>query len=251
MTSDSPTHLRETMSDDGVDDTIRYVAENAAKQVDGTALIALAGSRAYGTDRPGSDVDLAGVYVAPTRDVLSLNPPKGSHRFEDRDVVLHELHQFCKLAAAANPTILEILWGPELYKTLDGGRLRVRRDLFLSRRVAKTYGGYAIAQLRKADAGTGGSRGVEHFKREKFLMHTLRLAEAGLHAIKTGEVLVRVPDPERLWERARRPLEVVAAEVEQLVARMDALVNVCALPEHPNFDAINQLIYEIRMDNAR
>lgn len=234
-----------------VDDaTIVRFAQSAAEQVPGTVLVTLAGSRAYGTHRPGSDLDLSGVYVAPLSQVLGLAPPPKTRKLWDRDVTLFELSHFCKLAASANPTILEVLWGPALVRTLDGGRLRVRRRMFLSRRVVKTYGGYAIQQLRKAEAGSGGSRGREHFKREKFLMHTLRLAEAGLHVIRTGELLVKVPDPEDLWARASRPLERVTEDVMGVIARMDEEAPRSPLPECPDVDGIDRLLYEIRMDGA-
>lgn len=229
-------------------DEIQHFAQNAAAQVDGTCLVTLGGSRAYGTDRPGSDLDLSGVYIAPLTEVLGLSPPSKAHRFADRDVTFFELAHFCKLAAAANPTILEMLWGPRLIETLHGAMLFVRRDLFLSRRVRHTYGGYAIQQLRKAKKGSGGSRGRGHFEREKFLMHTLRLAEAGLHAVRTGEIMVQVPDPEGLWARARRPVDDVEADVMGIVSQMDESIETSPLPPGPDVDQINALLYEIRMD---
>lgn len=233
-----------------IDETIQHFAENAAEQVPGCALVTLGGSRAFGTDHPGSDLDLTGFYVAPTKNVLSLQGVQSSYRFEDRDVVLYELSQLCKLAASANPTVLEILWGKALYKTIDGARLQLRRRMFLSRRAAKTYGGYALAQLAKAERGTGGSRGRGHYERDKFLLHTLRLADAGLHVVTTGYVQVAVPDPEGLKARAKQPLDKIEAEVLAIVERMDEALSDSPLPEEPDWDKINETIYEIRMEHT-
>lgn len=232
-------------------DPVLHAAKNAASQVPDACLVTLGGSRAYGTDRPGSDLDLSGVYVAPLRKVLALRGAEKSYRFPDRDVTFFELAHFCKLASSANPTILEMLWAPILFGTINGARLRVHRDLFLSKRVLRTYGGYAVSQLRKADAGSGGSRGVEHFKREKFLMHTLRLLDTGVAILRTGEVPVRVADPDALWDRARRPLEAVAAEADVLLRDMDAAAAASALPDEPDHDAIDRMVYEIRTEHLR
>jgi predicted nucleotidyltransferase len=159
------------------------------------ALLAQTGSRAYGTDHADSDYDFKGVYVGRLRSVLSLAPPPKTIDLKDpNDVVIYELSHFCKLAASANPTVLEILWSEEHLAGTLGSLLRQNRKAFLSKRVVQTYGGYALAQQKKAEAGTGGSRGVEHYKREKFHKHTLRLLMAGAHALRTGEVLVKLDD---------------------------------------------------------
>lgn len=229
---------------------LQRAADTAAAQVDGIALVTLSGSRAYGTNRPGSDLDLAGVYVAPTRDVLSLQGAKKTHKLPDRDATFHEMSHFCKLAAAANPTILEVLWSPVLVMGEHGKRLRATRQAFLSKRVVNTYGGYAVSQLRKAEAGTGGARGVEHFKREKFLMHTLRLLDTGIAVLRTGEVPVQVPDPDALWERARRTFAEVRVEAEGLLLTLDKEAATSRLPEEPAWGAINRMIYDIRLSRT-
>jgi hypothetical protein len=210
------------------------------------AIFARCGSHAYGTNRPDSDDDYRGVYLAPTIDLFRLRRPAESFTRQDPDIALYELGKFASLAAAANPTVLEILWAEPLHASLAGRLLREHRDIFLSRRAMNTYGGYAQQQLKRALNGTGGSRGVAHLRREKFLLHTLRLAEAGLHLLTTGDVQVRVPDPAGLWERANQGLESVAAEFSDLDERL-AQASACSpLPEHPDLDAIDDLLIDLR-----
>lgn len=210
------------------------------------ALFVRAGSHAYGTDRPDSDDDYRGVYVAPTTDLYRLSRPAESFDRQDPDTTLYELAKFAKLAAACNPTALEILWAEPLHLTDAGRRLRLHRNIFLSRRALKTYGGYAHQQLAKATKGIGGSRGSGHFRREKFLLHTLRLAEAGLHLLKTGEVQVRVPDPARLWRIASAGLDVVSEEFASIDAAMRAALDTSPLPDEPDLETIDNLLIGLR-----
>jgi predicted nucleotidyltransferase len=211
-------------------------------------LLAVTGSRAYGTERPDSDWDYRGVFVRPTEDLLRLRGmPDNWDRGKGSDITLYELRKFCKLAADANPTILEVLWCDEFVRRDEVGDLLVRsRDLFLSRRISRTYGGYAMQQLKKGLKGTGGSRGVSHHKRRKAKLHTMRLLEAGIHALKTGEVMVRVPDPDRLWEMADWSWQKLEERFMLLDFGIKTEVNDSPLPEYPDYDAIDDLLLEIR-----
>lgn len=215
------------------------------------ALVARVGSHAHGTARPDSDDDYRGVYLTPTVDLFRLWHPAETFDRQDPDITLYELRKFAALAAAANPSILEVLWAEPLHLTAAGETLRCHRYAFLSRRAAKTYGGYAQQQLGRALKGTGGSRGSAHLRREKFLLHTLRLADAGLHLLTTGEVQVRVPDPEALWARASEGLDTVAREFSDLDERLAAAVAGSPLPEHPDLEAIDALLIELRTADDR
>lgn len=107
------------------------------------------GSRAYGLARAGSDEDLRGVIVGPPRWYLGfVGGPEQIARSDD-DVWL-EIRKLVRLAAAANPSILEILFtDPEHHRvvTPEGQLLLDARERFLSKRVESTFAGYALAQL--------------------------------------------------------------------------------------------------------
>lgn len=210
------------------------------------AIVARVGSHAYGTARPDSDDDYRGVYLAPTVDLFRLSRPAETFAREDPDVALHELSKFARLAAAGNPTVLETLWAEPLHLSDAGATLREHRRVFLSRRVMKTYGGYATQQIRRAQAGTGGSRGSAHLRREKFLLHTLRLMETAIDLLRTGELRLRVHDPARLWERARRPLDETVAEFDTLNVQLRRAAESSPLPEHPDEALIDALLIELR-----
>lgn len=223
-------------------------ARNAAAQVHGTVLVTLGGSFAYGTDRPGSDIDIMGIYVAPAREVMGLRPPPKTIKFHDRDVTFYEIHHWCSLAAKANPTVLEALAAPVLCSTRDGLAIRNAAPAFLSKLAHKTYGGYAVAQIRKAEAGTGGSRGVEHFKREKFLVHTLRLLHQGVLLLSTGRVQVRLSEEvvESIRATAREGLDAVKERADSMQAALDHAYEQSTLPDEPDYEAIADLICRLR-----
>ena len=109
------------------------------------------GSRAYGLSREDSDIDVRGVIVGPGSWYHGFRG--GPEQVEESpDHVLYEIRKFFRLAAAANPTALELLWTePEDHRVVarSGERLLAERGAFLSRRVAESFGKYALSQLKR------------------------------------------------------------------------------------------------------
>jgi predicted nucleotidyltransferase len=128
-----------------------------------TILIGLAGSHGYGLNRPDSDFDFRGVFIAPKRYYLGFDrieqkdngwDEPGIFPFIDgnKDTVIYELKKVLQLLAGANPNVLELLWLPN-YPVLTsvGQHLIKHRKLFLSKKVKHTYSGYAFAQIKKME----------------------------------------------------------------------------------------------------
>jgi uncharacterized protein len=111
----------------------------------------VAGSRAYGLARAGSDEDLRGVIVGPASWYLGfVGGPEQIERTAD-DVWL-EVRKVFRLAVQGNPSMLEILFtGREDHRVVTeaGCMLIDARERFLSKRVEQTFSGYALAQLRR------------------------------------------------------------------------------------------------------
>lgn len=116
-------------------------------------FLTLSGSHAYGTNVEGSDIDIRGVAGSP--EILGFN------RFEQAidnrtDTVIYAVNKFVGLLAQGNPSIIELLGNdPELYvnMTPEGQMLLDNRELFLTRRIAYSYGGFANDQLRRLQMG--------------------------------------------------------------------------------------------------
>ena len=109
------------------------------------------GSHAYGLSRPDSDIDVRGIVVGPAAWYHGfLGGPEQITHTDDH--VWFELRKFMRLAAQGNPAVLELLWtAPEHHRmvTNAGARLLGERAKFLSQRVAKTFTGYAMAQMKR------------------------------------------------------------------------------------------------------
>ncbi len=130
-----------------------------------TILIGLSGSHGYGLNRPDSDLDYRGVFIAPKQYYLGLDKVEQKDGGWDtepgifdflngqQDTVIYELKKFVQLLAGANPNILELLWLKQYpVKTEVGKYLIEHRQMFLSKRVKHTYSGYAFAQIKKIEA---------------------------------------------------------------------------------------------------
>jgi predicted nucleotidyltransferase len=109
------------------------------------------GSHAYGLAGDDSDVDVKGVMVGPAAWYHGYLP--SPEQIEpSKDHVRYEVRKFFRLAAAANPTVLELLWtDPSDHRLVasEGRRLLECRSDFLSKRVEETFVGYALSQLKR------------------------------------------------------------------------------------------------------
>ena len=109
------------------------------------------GSRAYGLSTESSDTDLRGVFVpGPLAFNGFLN---SSDQFEPSpERVLYEIRKFFRLAAACNPTVIEVLFTDttdHVSVSPEGRQLLDRRREFLSRLAGDSFGKYGLAQLHR------------------------------------------------------------------------------------------------------
>jgi len=210
-------------------------------------LVGLVGSRAYGLETPESDSDFLGVFQLETSTLLGLGRPHetvtNTHLDHPGvpDYTYQELGKFVKLALAGNPTILELLWLDKYITTNESGNtlLGMRED-FLSDRVRDAFGGYARQQLeRMKRTQKTNDRG------EKYVRHMFRLLAEGQHLIKTGELKVRVDDPEELFALGRLPFDDVLAEFDRRDAVYRGTKSV--LPPEPEYGRVESFLVETRL----
>lgn len=113
----------------------------------------LAGSHAYGTSTPASDVDYRGIFVA---DPVNVRTPffkvEEAKDTNEEDTVLYELGQYMKLTLECNPNVVETLWVDQkdiVVSTPAYELLRACRQQLLTTKIAYTTSGYALAQLKR------------------------------------------------------------------------------------------------------
>jgi uncharacterized protein len=113
-------------------------------------LKGISGSRAYGTNVQASDTDIRGVFMLPQKDLYGLSYTE-QVADERNDIIYYEVKRFIDLLLKNNPNILELLALPDdcvLYR--HPSVLRLKSELFLSKKCKFTFAQYAFAQIKKA-----------------------------------------------------------------------------------------------------
>jgi hypothetical protein len=209
-------------------------------------LAVVVGSRAYGLDEPGSDTDRRGVYLPPAELHWSLFGVPEQIDDEPGQRTFWELHKFLVMGLKANPGVLECLWSPLVEHATDLGReLLALRSALLSKLVFQTYSGYVASQFKKIAADLR-QRGAPKWKH---VMHLLRLLDAGVTLLATGELPVAVgAERERLL--AVRRGELAWADVEawrqDLHARFEAAALGTPLPDRPDYERVDAFLRRAR-----
>lgn len=211
-------------------------------------LEGIVGSQAYGLATPESDIDKLGVFVAPNKDILGMQPVQETRVTNDPDVTLHEVRKYLALAAKGNPTVLELLFLRSYSVMTDVGELLIEnKDAFLSQRIRKTYGGYALQQVKRLERRGDGSYSSDLRKRRaKHQRHIARLVVQCTAALKSGTLVVRLSPSE--IEEVRR-VEVLEDEQlsEWFEQRLEVIDNMeTDLPEDADWDRINTILLQIR-----
>jgi uncharacterized protein len=206
----------------------------------------IVGSRAYGLEQEASDVDQRGVYL-PSADLeWSLYGVPEQIQDTLSDEVYWELQKFLTLALKANPNILECLYTPLVEEATDlAHELRGMRDVFLSRLIYQSYGGYVFSQFRKLEQDLRVSGTI----RWKHPMHLIRLLLAGIAALREGSVPVEVREhrDELLAIRHEQmPWEAVNTWRLALHKEFDAAFAATHLPERPNYERANAFLIRAR-----
>jgi predicted nucleotidyltransferase len=181
-----------------------YLAERRGEREH--LVVYLSGAHAYGFPSPDSDLDLKCVHIAPTRELVGLNPPDDPPGRIDivegveLDYSSNELAAVLRGCIKGNGNYLERILG-EL--ALDGDMpllARARRVVapLLSRRVGKHYAGFATSQLRLFDEKPTAKRAL----------YVLRTAATGRCLLARGVMLTDVAEL----------MDFVPHEIDELLA---------------------------------
>lgn len=239
----------------------------------GTVLFAkIAGSRCHNLNLSTSDSDFAGVFVASTQDVLSLDwsssketmtydsEDAGRDKKDIPDHTFHEVGKFCALLMKGNPGIMEHLWTSQwpscaLWEPA-WTELRGERKKFLCSHSVGQYLGYINGQLTRLQKDMKKKKDVQegrHAYKEKWVYHILRLAEDARRIASGDEPLIWWLDsPERDHLMKVRNYEFSWEECEKMI--VDAVQKVEALkpfklPEFGDKALLNDWLLRIRKKN--
>lgn len=144
-------------------------------------LLTIGGSHAYGLNNKDSDLDIRGVALHSKEELL------GTSNFEqflnqETDTVIYSISKFISLASQCNPNIIEILGCRDedyLYISPLGQLLLDNKDLFISKKAAKSFSGYATSQLRRIQTATARDTLTDE-QLEKFIMNSTDNAKVNI-----------------------------------------------------------------------
>lgn len=119
-----------------------------------TIALMLAGSHAYGTNTPESDIDLRGVMI-PKEKKYYMGFQTHFEQYSEstpEDLTIYDMRKAFHLISNCNPNMVELLFTDEKYYRIlrpEWRKVIEYRDKFISKKVRYTYTGYAFAQLKK------------------------------------------------------------------------------------------------------
>lgn len=114
-------------------------------------LMTIAGSYSFGINTENSDIDVRGCFLNSKREILT-GIMRESFSDSETDTVLYNLNKFLNLLLKGDPNVIEMLGvRPEFIVSKNdiGQELINMRQMFLSKKIASTFLGYANAQLKR------------------------------------------------------------------------------------------------------
>jgi len=174
----------------------------------------LHGAKVGATD----DLDIYGVFVEPPSFALGLNPrdhfvwstasDERRNGPEDVDITLYSLRRWSELAAKGNATALHFIFADATAVSDEVWSLvQSHRELFLSKRSAEQFLGFASNQLQRITGEKGhGAKGQrpEYIGRfgydTKAAMHCLRLYFECIELMEKGTITLPRPEKDLLIE---------------------------------------------------
>ena len=151
-------------------------------------LCGVTGSHFYGFPSPDSDLDLKGIHLAPTAELLGLGAPQETFDrllvFEglECDYTSHEARKALSLLLRGNGNMLERILSPiQLQATEELRALQALARATISKRFASHYRGFFQGMCREHDRSEA--------PRAKTLLYAYRVALTGVHLLRTGELV--------------------------------------------------------------
>jgi predicted nucleotidyltransferase len=226
-------------------------------------LKTLVGSHAHGLATAESDYDYRGVYVIPTKEILSLNfTYKGSHWLEgEQDQTAYEIGHFLQLATRCNPSILEVMVAPMKeslitdFEDPDSSNYIFKRDWGKELRELLPY---CWSPKQAFDAFTGYSRNQQkkmldnHLGRwHKYGTAYLRVLWNLCDLLETGTFSLEVKDPIfKIELQAIRNKEYTVGQIidsaKKLRQKAERLLPLSK--QKPDLSKVNDFLLEVRKE---
>ncbi|WP_245558118.1 DNA polymerase beta superfamily protein [Nocardia thailandica] len=241
---------------------------NAEIARNGIVLLGQVGSGLHGVTTGNDDRDEMGVCIEPPTMTFPITKGGGAlfeqyiyrtqpegHRSGtgDLDLLVYSLRKWSALAAQGNPTVLLLAFIPpaEIVVQTDIGRdIQAYPERWLSREVAKRFGGYLISQRDqllgvKSKKHTNRPELVDVYGFDtKFAYHMVRLGLQGVELLTTSRITLPIPEPDRTWlselRRGEHTKEEALDRAADLLDQLNQLAVSADLPPEPDQAAIDR-----------
>ena len=227
----------------------------------------ITGSHAFGCASPESDYDVHGAHLLSIEEVLGLGQPgetierKGeAPDGRETDIATHDLRKFVVLLLKGNGNVLEDLYSPLVICSSPAHeKLKRLAQGCITKQLAHHYKGMAFNQQRRMKAN----------ELKKYL-HLYRCLLMGIHLMRTGELLMDLPELADLYsvpavhtlidyklqgfdfvpDSAEESAEGHFARGAQLTAQLEEARQASRLPEQPSEEtrqALEDLVIAVRL----
>jgi predicted nucleotidyltransferase len=240
-----------------------------------TILRCVVGSSAHGLHLNDGleDRDEMGVCLEPMPAAMGVAAPfeqfiyrsaaEREHRHDapsiggDLDLTIYSLRKFVRLALGGNPTVLMVLFAPDVVADARGHQLRELAPAFASRVAGKKFLGYLSSQRQRmlgerGNAGHGRPRDelVKRFGYDtKFAMHMLRLSYQGIEYLQTGRLTMPMAEPERSYlfdvRQGRYDQQHVLTRAGELERELKDLLETSPLPKDPDSERVEDWMVRV------
>jgi len=215
-----------------------------------------------GTD----DKDYIGICISPINYYTGLDKfDQYEYQENGDDIIVYDIKKAFRLLLNSNPNILSILWNrPDMYIRIEplGQKIIDNRHIFASKKIYKTFVGYALSQLKRMNKsqykGYMGSKKKELVDKYgfdvKMASHTIRLLKCGIEFLETGEFEVyRKKDREELIaiKQGKWSFEDINLYVNNLMYDIDSAYKHSQLPPQPNYNTANELLMDVLAEYFR
>lgn len=229
--------------------------------------LTIGGSHAYGTNQEGSDIDIRGAALNSRDDLLGLGNFE-HYVNETTDTTVFSFNKAAKLLYSCNPNMLEQLGNPdELVISYNPATklLFDNKDLFLSKCVVYTFGGFAGRLIEQADAHwreymwklkeaslspkIGPPTDVEWKRFDKTVMNAVRLYHMAFDILEKGEIKTSRDEEHDILMKLRNGEydyeELRGHVIPTYEARMKADKKESELPDRVDMKRVNELVVTI------
>ncbi|SHQ62649.1 Predicted nucleotidyltransferase [Mycobacteroides abscessus subsp. bolletii] len=234
---------------------------------DNTILRGQVGSGLHGVTTGADDRDEMGICMEPPEAVIGLEKfeqyifrtqPDGVRSGAgDLDLIVYSLRKWTKLAAEGNPSVLLMLWIPDVElvtNTEMGAELQASADLFVTKQAGRKFLGYLNSQ-REGVEGTHHRHTnrpeliAEYGFDTKYAYHALRLGIQGIELMTQGSIPLPMTDGNRREllkvRKGEVPLEVVKDQLNDITANLESAIAQSSWRDTPDWGRINRWLVDM------